>query len=303
MELINKYRPQTFDEVVGHDRQVAALEHALEKGAARTFLFTGPSGVGKTTLARIAAAALGDHELVEVDAATNTGIDDMRALAEACSYQPLAGSKRAVIIDEFHALSKAAVQSWLKRLEEPSPWSYWFLCTTEPNRVLATVLTRCFRVDLRPVRVRDLTELLGWVAKQEKVKLPPDVIALCAEEANGSPRQALSNLAMCLTARTEDEAAQALHSAVSSAEAVDLARALVRGEGWRDVLKLVHKLQETNPESVRRVVLRYVEKVVLGAKEARTAQRGMEILEAFGQPYYHLDGASPLLIACRKVIF
>ncbi len=303
MELINKYRPAAWDEVVGHEAQVRGLEAAIKKGTAHTFLLTGPSGVGKTTLARLAARALGEHELVEVDAATYTGIDDMRSLTASCAYRPLGGGKRAVIIDEFHALSKAAVQSWLKALEEPQPWTYFFLCTTEPQRVIDTIRTRCYRVDLKPIKDRDLLELLNYVVKEEKLKLPKDVTALCAEEAGGSARQALSNLAMCAEVKTYEEAEQAvLHAATENAEAIELARALIQNQSWKTVQALLKKLGDTNPESVRHKVRGYVTAVILNAKDERSAGRGLEVLDAFSTPFNSADGVSPLVLACGKAV-
>src|ERR1035437_4548929 len=306
--LINKYRPISFDEVVGHDAVVRSLQTVLKRGSSKTFLFTGPSGVGKTTLARIVAKEVGcaPADLLEIDAVTFTGIDDMRAVTANLIYKPLGeGAVKAIIIDEFQGLSKAALQSLLKILEEPPAHVFWFLCTTEPARIPANIQTRCTCYELKAVSVSALALLLDDVATKEKIFDGPQgakVIDLCAQEANGSPRQALANLALCEGARTFAEAKELLRSAIESEEAITLVRALVRGAGWDEVQGLLSKLGGVNPESVRHIVRAYVSKVVLSAKSEAAAGRGLEILDAFSEPFNSSDGLAPLLLACGRVL-
>ena len=303
--LINKYRPKDFSEVVGQDAVVRSLQANLKRNSSRTFLFTGQSGVGKTTLARIVAQEAGclPGDLLEVDAAVNTGIDDMRAVASTLLYRPLGeGAVKAIIIDESQALSKAACQSLLKILEEPPPWAFWFLCTTEPARVPENIRTRCTRYDLKPVEIGVLIDLLEDVATQEKLKLDPKIIDLCAKEAGGSPRQALSHLATCAGVKDITEAKELLRSAIESEEAVNLARALVRGAGWNEVQRLLKGLDKVNPESVRHVVRSYLTKVALGAKTEASAGAALELLDCFSEPFNSGDGLSPLALACGRAV-
>lgn len=300
MSLINKYRPQTFDEVIGHGSQVAALEHAVKAGTARSFLFTGPSGLGKTTLARITARAMGVKDVIEIDAATNTGIEAMREVTSSLMYRGLGeGGLKAVIVDEAHDLSKQAKESLLKILEEPPEWVYWFLCTTEPTKIGATFRTRCLHIDLKPVAKKAITGLLDEVAIEEKLKLPKGVTALCAEESGGSPRQALSYLAACAAAKDLDEAYELIGTAAESAEAIDLARLLVKRAKWSEVQALLKLMKDLDPESVRRVVQAYLTTVILNSKSEDQAGGTMEILDAFSQPFYNQSG---LVLACGKVL-
>lgn len=301
-----KYRPKTLVDVVGQEQIVAALQSTIKRGSSHAFLFSGPSGCGKTTLARIVASSVGctQRDVLEVDAATYTGIDDVRALTATLAYKPLGDSRvRALIIDECHALSKQAWQSLLKIVEEPPAWVYWFFCTTEASRVPETIKTRCSRFDVREVPWKILaSDLLTPVARAEKLKASADVISLCAKEAKGSPRQALVNLAVCADVTDSDDAAELMASAAQSAEAVDLARALMKGESWDRLAAIIKALQGSDPESVRQVVRAYATTVALGTSGAKVPMRALAILDAFSTPMSRSDGVSPLLLAVGALI-
>jgi DNA polymerase III subunit gamma/tau len=303
--LITKYRPETFEEVIGQDAVVKSLRNAIENKLGTAYLFTGPSGVGKTTLAYIAAQMLGcaKADLLDVDAATNTGIEEMRVLMEGLMYRPIgSGAVKAVIIDEAHALSKAAITSLLKTLEAPPPWVYWFLCTTEPTKIPKAIQTRCLSYQLRDVRADDLFDLLKGT--DEGKDLDEDILNLCVDEASGSPRQALANLGVCMMAEDRDEAAELLRSAVNVPEAIDLARALMRGAGWGELRELLAKMKEKDlsPESVRHVVRAYMTSVLLSPKTRGDGTKdALDILREFSTPFNSSDGLTPLAVACGRL--
>jgi DNA polymerase-3 subunit gamma/tau len=302
--LLTKYRPKTLKEVVGQDAAVRSLGAALQRKAGKAFLFVGPTGVGKTTLARISATMLGCKpiDLIEIDAATDTGIDDMRAVTSNLMYRPLGdGAVKALIVDECHALSRQAFTSLLKSLEEPPQWVYWFLCTTEGGKVPANIVTRCLRFDLKPVGTNTLYTLLEDVLEDMGTDLSDEVFRLVVKEARGSPRQMLANLAVCLNAKDRAEAAELLRSAEGSTAVVELARALFQGAPWVKLQEIVGGLGDVNPESVRQVVRAYGTKLVLGAKTNDQAGLALEVLDAFSEPFYSGDGLTPVLIACAHV--
>lgn len=302
MSLLIKYRPHSFDEVVGHEVVVASLRNAVRKNSARAFLFTGDSGLGKTTLARLTAEALGAGAagVCEIDAATYSGVDDMREITAGMINRPLMSKISAVIIDEVQGLSKAAWNSLLKATEEPPPWAYWFFCTTEAAKVPKTMRTRCLSYDLKPVGRAALTKLADRVVDAEQIKLVPEALRLCVEKAGGSPRQLLANLAMVAAARSKADVLELLELAEENPQAVELARALAQPTAsWTTVRPLLAKLEGVSAETVRHVVCSYFTKVALNEK---FPSQEMDVLERFAQPFNSADGMSPLVLACMQLL-
>lgn len=305
--LHTKYRPKALVEVVGQLAVTGGLQKALTKGTSRAFLLVGPSGVGKTTMARIAASIKKAEpaNIVEIDAATNSGVDDMRKITSLLQYRPWGESiTRVIIIDECHTLSKNAWQSLLKSIEEPPEGVYWFLCTTEAGKVPATIKTRCTALNLKPVGDGDLERLLVDIADKEKFKASDDVISICVKEAYGSPRQAIVNLGMCADLKTKKEAAAALESAHGSDATIELARFLVGGGGsWGKMMGILGDTKLLQPESVRIVLMNYFASCIKGAKSERDVPKFLNLLEAFATPYNASEGLAPLFLSLGRVLF
>jgi DNA polymerase-3 subunit gamma/tau len=192
--LYRKYRPESFADVRDQDHIVSVLEGAIKKGEIpHALLFTGTRGTGKTTLARLFAAAIGTKEmdLYEIDAASNRGIDDIRELKEAVHTMPYESQQKVYIIDEVHMLTKEAFNALLKTLEEPPAHVVFILATTEVEKLLDTILSRCQVFTMRSPSRAVLAETVTDVAKKEGFTLSPDAADLIAVAADGSFRDAL----------------------------------------------------------------------------------------------------------------
>ena len=217
--LYRKYRPKNFEEVAGQKEIVKTIKTSLRNGkTSHAYLFTGPRGVGKTTLARLIAKGVNCLEngitdepcnrcenclainngtfldMVEIDAASNRGIDEIRQLKEKINYQPVKGRKKIYIIDEVHMLTKEAFNALLKTLEEPPEHVIFILATTEADKILPTIISRCQRYDFKTLSLNDMKEQLRFIRKNEGVDIPDDVLELIYESSGGSVRDAVSIL-------------------------------------------------------------------------------------------------------------
>jgi DNA polymerase-3 subunit gamma/tau len=256
--LHHKYRPQRFDQLVGQEAIAATLGNALRTGRiAPAYLFCGPRGTGKTSSARILARSLncvgsdgptpepcGVCELctsiaagnaldvIEIDAASNTGVDNIRELIERSRFAPVQARWKVYVVDECHMLSTAAFNALLKTLEEPPPRVVFVLATTDPQRVLPTILSRCQRFDFRRIPLQALEQHLAWIAEQESIGITPEGLHVVAQRAQGGLRDAESLLDQLslLPAPIDATAVWELLGAVPEQELLELARALASAE-------------------------------------------------------------------------
>ena len=307
LDLARKYRPETWKQVIGQDVAIKSLRATLKEGGKHSFIFIGPSGTGKTTIARILAKAVNceKYNVMEIDAATHTGIDAMRAMTEDIAFKAFGASiVKVIIVDEAHSLSKQAWQSLLKSVEEPPEHAYWVFCTTEPGKIPKTIITRCATFTLQPVKADTICDLLMKVADAEGYQTPEEVLNLIARQSFGSPRQALSYLSQCYGCATVKEALPILQKADEEGEAIDLARALVKGGlTWARVTKLLEPIREQSAESIRLVILAYLTTVAMGSKTDDQAGRTLEMIDAFSTPYYSSEGFAPLLLSIGRLVF
>lgn len=198
-----KYRPQTFDEVVGQKVNTHILESTLNDPY-HTMIFQGSSGCGKTTCARIYANMLNAH-ILEVDAASNNGVDNMREILELVRLSPLSNKYRVVIVDEAHMLSNGAWNSALKAIEEPNDSTVWIFCTTEFNKVPITIRGRAVTFKFYPVKEATILKRLNTILEAEGEELNEIILSLIVRDCRGQVRDAVKNLQQCVTSGVELE--------------------------------------------------------------------------------------------------
>lgn len=218
--LYRTYRPSSFEEVVGQQHIVTTLKNTVKQNKiAHAYLFCGPRGTGKTTIAKLLAKAVncedqqmhraimpqlsgnqqGNHpDIVEIDAASNNGVDEVRELIEKVKYAPLEGRYKVYIIDEVHMMSSGAFNALLKTLEEPPSHVIFILATTEPQKVLPTIISRCQRYDFSKVSQNEIMARVRSVLEQEHIECDDEALRLVAQLADGGMRDALSIMDQCI---------------------------------------------------------------------------------------------------------
>jgi len=305
-ELHRKYRPEYLKDVLGQSEIVKALDKIAGRDDIHCFFFTGPSGCGKTTLARIMAAELDCDPTtqLEIDAATNSGAENMRAVQESTRYRPFGAHKgRAIIIDECHSLSKQAWQTLLKATEEPPAHVYWFFCTTEPGKLPATMKTRGPIFTVKPVDDDLLTGLCEEVCEAEKIELAKGVQDIVIKSAGGSPRQLLVNLAAVRDCETRAGAASILKVILDGDTTLKLCQLLAGNKpSWASAMAILEDLKEESPEGIRIQVIRYLAKMASGSTTNDKAMKVLERMEAFERPYNDSEGNAPLLLSIGRAI-
>ena len=306
MAYHTKYRPVNFETVRGQDQACKTLQTVLDKGTSQAFLLEGPSGCGKTTLARISAVYAGCEpaDILDVDAATNSGVEDTRRLQDVMAYRPIGGGdKRAIVIDECHGLSAKAWDTLLKAIEEPQAHVLWFFCTTNGAKVPKTIRTRCTKATLNLLSDNDVEKVLHRVMKKEKLDIPDGVVDVIVRESHGSARQALVNLAAAENCKTSKEAAKALHTMLENDPTREFCQFLLRPGSWSKAMSLVQSFgEQPNYEGIRIVVCNYMGKVAMGAKSNDAAAHALGILEAFATPYNPSEGSAPFMLSIGRSI-
>ena len=283
--IARKYRPQTFQDVVNQEHVKTTLENAIAgKRIAHGYIFSGQRGTGKTTIARILARCLnciqgptttpcgvcascteitsgGTVDVIEIDAASNRGINEMRELRENVRYQPARDRYKVFIIDEAHQITNEAFNALLKTIEEPPPWVVFVLCTTEAHKIPATIASRCQHFSFRSVDFEDLMARMAWICEQEGIQADPEALAVLAQAGEGSVRDSLSALDQaiaCCGSQLNAAEVRSLLGMFSLESLEQVSRALAESHSGR-MLEVVDELERNghNLQHFSRELARY----------------------------------------------
>ncbi len=289
--LYRKWRPRLWDQVVGQEHVVQTLQNAIRADrVGHAYLFAGPRGTGKTTSARLLAKAVNcladdlkdrpcDHcehclavnegrflDLIEIDAASNTSVDDIRDLRDKINFQPTQGRYKVYIIDEVHMLSTAAFNALLKTLEEPPPHAIFVLATTEVHKIPATVLSRCQRHEFRRIPLEIILKYLKELADQEKLEVSEQALILIARQATGSMRDAISLLDQLASSgsRITLEMAQTVLGTATSQMVIELVEAVINRNAAAG-LECIHRALDSgsDPRQFARQIVDYLRNLLL----------------------------------------
>jgi DNA polymerase-3 subunit gamma/tau len=300
MSLYQKHRPLELDDIKGNETVVNLLEKALSniETCSHVFLLSGESGCGKTTIGRIIATRLGcvGNDFREVNTADFRGIDTVRDIIKSCAFKPLEGTCRVWLIDECHKMTGDAQNALLKILEDTPKHVYFILCTTEPQKLIATIKGRCQQFQVKPLSDEDMKNLLRKVVKKEGETLNKEVYDQIIQDSLGHPRNALQILEQVLNSDEENRLKTAKQTAELQSQAIELCRLLLGASKWPEIARVLTGLKEQEPESIRRVVLGYCQAVLL---KKDTPKCGL-ILECFITPFYD-SGFPQLTLACYQV--
>lgn len=294
-----KYRPRSFDEIIGNISLIESLKTVLEKDSClSTFLLQGPSGSGKTTIARIIAKVVGarGQDIKELNISNTRGIDAARSIIENARFMPFGGSKKIYILDEIHKSTADFQNAFLKILEEPPKNTYFILCTTEPEKLLKTVRNRCTIYQVQSLRRSELIKLIKKILIEEgRRKFPKEAVEKIAVVAEGCPRQALVILGSVIDMENSKIIGAINDFSIHKENVIELCRALLGKETWKDIVKLLKNIDE-EPENIRYSVLGYMSNVLLNKR----SDRAFLIINEFSDSFIYSKKAG-LISACYSI--
>jgi len=299
LALYRKYRPQTFSDVVGQEQIVELLTSSIkQKKIGHAYMFCGSRGTGKTTVARIFAHDIGcnPEDIIEIDAASNRGIDEIRELREAVRTAPFSSPYKVYIVDEAHMLTKEAANALLKTLEEPPSHVVFILATTDPNKLPQTIVSRCQKINFKQPDNKTLADRLVHIAKEEGFGLPLVAAEIIAQHGNGSYRDAIGILEQSLMTAHKTVILEDVKNQLGTPDKellISLLEALCLKDG-KQILEIIEKLNSNNSSAIKTYdefleVLRQGLIIRVGASEEKGE------LARLAKEYPHTIGSKTIL--------
>ena len=300
--LDKKYRPSTYNVIVGNKSLLESLKKITSRDSKlpSSILLTGPSGCGKTTLSRIIATEIGSKDIQELNISNTRGIDDAREIIKKCRFKSLKGNSKVINLNEVHEATKNFQHAILEILEEPPKGVLFILCTTEPEKLLKTIKTRCTTFKVSSLTSREIEKLVNYVLEQEEKELSEETVKLISKSCEGSARAALVMLDSVIGLENEEEAKEIIDNYVGSenAEIKELCYYLLQNKrpSWDNIKKILSKL-DIEPESARYAILGFLNSAMLKSWSKRSTEEISSLIEIF-EPSVMYSKAAGLTNAC-----
>lgn len=281
MGLYNEIRPNKLNELLGNKSTIKSLKSILKSdNRPHTFLFCGERGTGKTTTARIMINELGCSNLdtLELNGSDNRGIDDAREVISIANTAPMGGKSRVIIYDEAHKLTNEAQNALLKILEDTPDTTYFILCSTDPDKLLKTVRSRCTMYKFELLNDNDMQELIERTLEKLNIELNDEIFLGIIDCANGSPRDALVLLEQIISVTDVKEQKSLLKKSLIEHDSIEICRLLMKGGSWKEISLVYKGIKDNDSENMRRLILGYMKTVLLSANNEKNMARASEVI-------------------------
>ena len=285
MSLINKYEPTNLNNLLGNEDNKTILKGFLkQKDIPQVFLFHGDFGCGKSLTAKLLSKMLGcENDIYELNASNDRGIEAIRELLKSVNYKSLSGNPKSYIIEECHQLPILSQEAFLTTLQNPPKNVYFFFCTTEKEKMIKTIISRSKCLEFNKLLNRELYPYLIEISKKENNEINKSVARKICETSKGHVRDALQILEQVIQFTEENKQLEIAGKEIEENKTViDLCRLLLKSNNWNEISNILRQLEKESPESLRKIIINYMGKVLLNKPDKRAAM----LIEALQNPIY-----------------